>query len=159
MPRELPVTVSPEEVRRTLRDLESQRSHRRRSCQRPSPLIRVPHDEILRVLHDMDRRRAEDRSRRREAQYQYTAHTQMPTNPLPRRLGEEQAPSTPPPAQPKRPPKRHTQPPATPSPKRPREEHPPPPPVPRKTLGAASLSVTETTWSGANASHSTAHAA
>ncbi|KJZ70954.1 hypothetical protein HIM_09658 [Hirsutella minnesotensis 3608] len=78
----------------------------------------------------MDRRRAEDRSRRREAQYQYIAHTQLPTNPSPRRLGEEQAPSTPLPAQPKRPSKTHTQPPATPSPKRPREEHAPPTPPP-----------------------------
>ncbi|KAM4061754.1 hypothetical protein HRG_013750 [Hirsutella rhossiliensis] len=67
MPREHPVTVSPEEVRRTLGDLESQRSQQRRSCQRPSPLIRVPHDEILRVLHDMDRQRAEERTRRRES--------------------------------------------------------------------------------------------
>ncbi|KAM4063405.1 hypothetical protein HRG_013929 [Hirsutella rhossiliensis] len=63
MPREHPVKISPEEVRRTLGDLESQRSQQRRSYQRPSPLIRVPHDEILRVLHDMDRQRAEERSR------------------------------------------------------------------------------------------------
>ncbi|KAM4066300.1 hypothetical protein HRG_000418 [Hirsutella rhossiliensis] len=66
MPREHPVTVSPEEVRRTLGDLESQRSQQRRSYQRPSPLIRVPHDEILRVLHDIDRQRAKERSRHPE---------------------------------------------------------------------------------------------
>ncbi|KAM4066546.1 hypothetical protein HRG_012108 [Hirsutella rhossiliensis] len=58
MPREQPVTVSPEEVRRTLGDLESHRSRRRRS-----PLVRVPHDEILRVLQDIDRQRAKDRTR------------------------------------------------------------------------------------------------
>ncbi|KAM4063632.1 hypothetical protein HRG_014069 [Hirsutella rhossiliensis] len=65
MPREQTARVSPEEVRRTLKDLQSQR--------RPQP-VRVPNDEILRVLQDMDRQRAEDRTRRREAQYRYTAH-------------------------------------------------------------------------------------
>ncbi|KJZ70576.1 hypothetical protein HIM_10044 [Hirsutella minnesotensis 3608] len=106
MPREHPATVSPEEVRRTLRDLESRRSYQRRSYQRQSQTVRVPHDEILRVLHDMDRQRAEDRTRRREAQYQYAAHTQPPATPSPKRPREEQALLTPPPTQPRRSPKR-----------------------------------------------------
>ncbi|KAM4063613.1 PIF1 protein [Hirsutella rhossiliensis] len=97
MPREQTARVSPEEVRRTLKDLQSQR--------RPQP-VRVPNDEILRVLQDMDRQRAEDRTRRREAQYRYTAHTQPPTTPSPKRPGQEQAPPTPPPTEPKRSPKR-----------------------------------------------------
>ncbi|KJZ70132.1 hypothetical protein HIM_10473 [Hirsutella minnesotensis 3608] len=130
MPREHPATVSPEEVRRTLGVLESQRSYRRRSCQRPSPLVRVPHDEILRLLHDMDRQRAEDRSRRREAQYQYTPLPQPPATPSPRpkRPREEQAPPTPPSTQPTRPTRRsegHMQPPAAPPPKRLRGEQAP----------------------------------
>ncbi|KJZ68725.1 hypothetical protein HIM_11877 [Hirsutella minnesotensis 3608] len=107
MPREHPATVSPEEVRRTLRDLESRRSYQRRSYQRQSQTVRVPHDEILRVLHDMDRQRAEDRTRRREAQYQYAAHTQPPATPS-KRPREEQALPTPPPTQPRRSPKRES---------------------------------------------------
>ncbi|XP_044720102.1 PIF1 protein [Hirsutella rhossiliensis] len=38
----------------------------------------------------MDRRRAEDQTRRREAQYQYAAHTQPPATPSPKRPREEQ---------------------------------------------------------------------
>ncbi|KJZ67958.1 hypothetical protein HIM_12652 [Hirsutella minnesotensis 3608] len=111
MPREHPATVSPEEVRRTLRDLESRRSYQRRSYQRRSyqrrsQTVRVPHDEILRALHDMDRQRAQDRARRREAQYQYAADTQPPATPSPKRPREEQALPTPPPTQPRRSPKR-----------------------------------------------------
>ncbi|KND86411.1 hypothetical protein TOPH_08969 [Tolypocladium ophioglossoides CBS 100239] len=101
MPRRQAAPVSPEEVRRTLTDLESQRTYQRRP-----QLVRVPHDEILRVLQDMDRQRAEDRTRRREAQYQYTPHVQSPATPSPKRPREEEAPPTPPPTQPKRSPKR-----------------------------------------------------
>ncbi|KAM4064102.1 Arrestin-lik [Hirsutella rhossiliensis] len=89
MSREHPATVAPEEVHRTLRDLESQASYRRRSYQRPSPLARVPHDEILRVLRDMDRQRTEDRTRRREAQSRYTAQTPPPATPSPKRPRQE----------------------------------------------------------------------
>ncbi|KAM4061660.1 hypothetical protein HRG_013280 [Hirsutella rhossiliensis] len=130
MPREHPVTVSPEEVRRTLGDLESQRSQQRRSYQRPSPLIRVPHDEILRVLHDMDRQRAEERSRRREAQFQYTAHTQQPNNPSPRRPEKSKRLHSTSNAA-KTLPRRQTQLPATASPRRPREGYHPPLHLPR----------------------------
>ncbi|KAJ6436144.1 c2h2 type zinc finger domain-containing protein [Purpureocillium lavendulum] len=102
MPRPQVAPVSPEEIRRALTDIESQRAYQRRP-----ELVRVPHEEILRVLHDMDRQRAEDRARRREARYQNSQPVHPPTTPPRKRpREEEEALPTPPPTLPKRSPKR-----------------------------------------------------
>ncbi|KAM4058182.1 hypothetical protein HRG_014544 [Hirsutella rhossiliensis] len=97
MPREHPVTVSPEEVRRTLGDLESQRSQQRRSYQRPSPLIRVPttRSSASCTIWTASAPKNDPAAVKLNSNIPHTRNSRT-THPR-----EEQAPSTPPPTQPK----------------------------------------------------------
>ncbi|EWY79571.1 hypothetical protein FOYG_17265 [Fusarium oxysporum NRRL 32931] len=122
MPRQEPVRVPTDEIRRTLEDLDRRRTQNsargrqgnsqstvpncstsQKAAQRRQELIRVPHDEILRMLHHLDRQHAEDRARQRAGG---TDRIHRPTTPSPKRPREQEALPTPPPTQPSRPPKR-----------------------------------------------------
>ncbi|KAH7118140.1 hypothetical protein B0J13DRAFT_201943, partial [Dactylonectria estremocensis] len=122
MPRQEPVRVPTDEIRRTLEDLDRRRTQNsargrqgnsqstvpncstsQKAAKRRQELIRVPHDEILRMLHHLDRQHAEDRARQRAGE---TDQIHRPTTPSPKRLREQEALPTPPPTQPSRPPKR-----------------------------------------------------
>ncbi|KAH7112672.1 hypothetical protein EDB81DRAFT_312081 [Dactylonectria macrodidyma] len=134
MPRQEPVRVPIDEIRRTLEDLDRQNSlASQRAVHRPQGSarvhfddatlqalleprrepVRVPHEEILRMLDHMDRQRAKHRARQKARETEHIERPSSPnrlyrapqTFPSPERHGEQEARPTPPATQPDRPPK------------------------------------------------------